>query len=201
MPRDPFARLTQPAPPSAPQTWGEAPTPLDTIPVARPRSRRREWEKTNRGKTYRVPAPLVERAKAARQAIAGLAQKHMATADQVADVLLGWACIQAQAGRLTIEAAPTKRRKMTVRLVESGAGWPQPVDEPVKRKKARDMRLTYRLSPETRKALEGLSGEDIAAGEVVVAMLEYALTAVREGRVRLLAEPEIVRQKVGVWGR
>jgi hypothetical protein len=169
------------------------------LQVARPRKRKRAWEREHRGRTFYVPIPLVDRAKAVRQAVLGLAQKHMTTADQVADALLSWAIAQVSAQEIALEARPTLRRKMSVRVVDAN-GWPEGMEEPkAKGKKAQELFLGYRLSPETNRQITSLSSNAIAPGEVVVVLLEHALSALQSGRVRLQSEPEVVRQKVTAW--
>lgn len=184
-----------PSPPASPVP----PSPIMQLQVARPRKRKRAWEREHRGRTFYVPTPLVDRAKAVRQAVLGLAQKHMTTADQVADALLSWAIAQVAAQEIALEARPTLRRKMSVRVVDAN-GWPEEIEEPkAKRKQSSYVRVTYRLSGETIARIISLSSSAIAPGEVIVVLLEHALSALQSGRVRLQSEPEVVRQKVTAW--
>lgn len=188
MKRDPFSRLKG-------ETGVE---PIDLIPLARPRSRKRAWEREHRARTFYIPAPLVDRAKAVREKVLALAQKHLTSADQVADALLAWAIEQVTSGRLALEARPTQRRKMTVRVVDAN-GWPGEFEKPKAKRRQFYMRITYRLSSETVVRIISLSGDAIAPGEVVVVLLEHALSALQSGRVRLQSEPEVVQNRVKAW--
>jgi len=190
--RDPFARLKE--------ETGRA-TVADLIPLAQPRRRKREWERAHRGKTYRVPGSLVERAKAVRKVILALAQKHMTTTSDVAEALLAYAIGQAKAGSLSLQFSPPSsgRRKMSVQVVD-GSGWPEVVDiKTVLRSKRSDLRLTYRLSDEMDREIHRLAGGSALHGEVLVVLLEAAVAALQSGRIGLRAEPEVVRQRVTAW--
>lgn len=191
MKRDPFARLKE--------ETGRV-TVSDLIPMATPRKRKREWERQHRGRTYRIPAVLVDRARAVRQDIVALAQEHMTTASDVAEALLSHAIRQINANALSLQFSPPvdRRRKMSVRVV-TGSAPEIPEATPKSRCKQQDFWLDYRLPGEVDASIRAIAGGSASSGEVLVLLLEAALEALKSGRIRLQSEPEVVRQRVSAW--
>ena len=182
--RDPFENLTLPSAdrrsPSA-DAPGTPPSPLDLIPRARRKKRRREWERRHRGFSYKVPHDLVARAQDVREAITGLAQAHMTTSDQLATALMIAALDAVQDGEITLNLRPNPQgRKMTVEVVRE-PGWKHEPPAPKRRRRKPTLVLTYRWPVEVHRRIQALVGE-ARIGEAVVVLLEAALERVREGR-------------------
>jgi len=191
--RDPFENLQigSPTPTSGP------PTPLDLIPRARRKKRRRAWERKHRGFSYKVPHDLVDRAREVRQAIAGLAQKHMTTADQLASALMTSALDAVQDGELTFHLRPNPQsRKMIVEVVRE-PGWKHDPPSPRRRGRKQTLVLTYRWPVEVHRRIQTLAG-NARVGETVVVLLEAALARVREGRWSLRPRVIAVSQETEI---
>ena len=177
--RDPFENLKNPGS-GSPTPAGTPPSPLDLIPRAKPKKRRREWERKHRGFSYKVPHDLVDRAREVRKAIAGLAQKHMTTADQLASALMTAALDAVQEGEMTLNLRPNPQgRKMTVEVVRE-PGWKHEPPSPKRHSRKQTLVLTYRWPAEVHRRIQILAG-DARVGEAVVVLLEAALERVREG--------------------
>ena len=189
--RDPFARLKQ-----APSDG--APAPIDLIPRPKKRTRRREWEAQNRPFVYRVPAGMVDRARAVRSAIVGLAQKYQSTADDVASALMAAALDAVREGEIQLDFRPNpKGRKMSVEVVR-GDGWAQEdLPKPKPKKRNKSLLLGYRWGQDTHKQITNLS-QDAPVGAVVVLLLEAALKRVKTGKWGLRPRPVTVKQGVSV---
>ncbi len=190
--RDPFARLKQP-------DYGDAPAPIDLIPRPRARSRRREWEKANPTRSYKIPSAFHSRARAVRAAIVGLAQQYQATADDVASALMTAALAAVRDGEIQLDFRPNpKGRKMAVEVVR-GDGWAQEdLPKPQQRKRAqKPLVLAFRWSEETHQQLATIA-QDASKGAVVVLLLEAALERVKAGKWGLRPRPVTAKQTVTV---
>jgi len=177
----------------------DAREPVDIIPFAQQQKRdNRSWDRAHRGMSYRIPSQLHEQAKDIRASILGLAHQHMTNTASVASALIGFSLSQVRQGNLAIEARPkATRRKMTLVCVEADE-WPQDIPSTKRSVKpaGADIVLTYRWSKDVNMQIKALAGMEIAAGEVVVFLLNYALTAYKSGNVRLKDEAFVVSQKV-----
>lgn len=187
MPRqDPFARLR-----SDPQD------PVATIPQAQARKRGRDWEKSHPSASYFVPGALHEKALDIRAAILGLSHKHMTTTSSVASALAGYSLAMVRKGKLKIEARPDANRRRMSLTWEEASGWPQEVPSPKKAARdARELFLSYRWMGDIDRQVRALAGETLSTGEVVVFLLNHALEAHQQGRLRLKEEAVIMTQKV-----
>ena len=174
--------------------------PISSIPLARKQKRKRSWDRDHPGTSYYVPLHLRGQAKDIRATILALSQKHMTTTSSVAMAFMGFALAHVRKGKLKIEARPSaSRRKMTLTWDEVDNGWTQEIPEPTRRTKKdreKDVYLNYRLNKDVKLQIQALAGKEIVGGEVVIHLLQYALEAHKEGRLRLKEETVVVAQKV-----
>jgi len=187
--QDPFARLR-----TNPQE------PIDLIPRAKPRPKKaRTWEKRNPSRSYYIPENLHEKAKDVRAKILGLAQMHMATTSNVASALLGYSLAQVRQGKLEVEALPDiNRRKMALTWEESDDDQSQdiqPIKKANKGKSKKALYLNYRWSKDLDKQIHALA-DSISIGELTLFLLNYALEAYENGRLKLKERPITMGQKV-----
>ncbi len=188
--RDPFENLKNPGS-GSPTPAGTPPSPLDLIPRAKPKKRRREWERKHKPFTYWVSGDLVERARTMREAIRGLAEAYMTTSDQLASALMSAALDAVQDGEIRLNLQPNpnpKGRKMVVEVIRE-PGWKRDIPKPKGRRKRSSLVLSFRWDAEVHRRLQALSG-DARIGEVVVTLLEEALERVSTGKWTL--QPRIV---------
>jgi len=175
--------------------------PISTIPLAQGHMRdNRAWDRAHPVITYFIPALLHEQAKDTRAAILALSQKHMTTISSVATALISFSLAHIRQGTLKFEARPdAHRRKMTLTWHEAKDGWPQEIPQLVKRHKkdnVKDVYLGYRWGRDVNAQIKALAGDSISDGEVVVFLLNYALSAHKNGRLRLKEEAVVISQKV-----
>jgi len=200
--RDPFARLKQPLQSTTPGPDGAPPAPptiLDLIPRAKRRERKREWEKANRAKSYKIPTGLHDRARNIRSALLGLAEQYQTTADEVAAALMTAALDAVAEGDIRLEFVPNPQgRKMRVEVVREG-GWPQEdLPKPRKRSKAaKPVFLGFRWSNEIDRKITEVAA-NAKKGEVVVLLLEAALERLKAGQWGLRPRTVTVKQGVSV---
>ena len=181
--RDPFENLKN-LQTGSPTPTSRPPTPLDLIPRARRKKRRREWERRHKSYTYWVSGQdLVARAKAVREAIRGLAEAYMTTTDQMAGALMVAALDAVRDGEIRLQVQPNpnpKARKMVVEVVRE-PGWKRELPKPRnKRSRQASLVLAYRWPKEMHQQIQALAG-NARIGEVVVVLLEEALARIREG--------------------
>jgi hypothetical protein len=162
---------------------------ISSIPLAQRRKRsNRSWDQMHRGISYFIPTSLNEQAKDLRAAVLALAQNHITNTSSIAAALIDFSLTHVHQGKLVVEARPNaNRRKMTL-LWEEGNGRPQKIPQPIKRvvkDKIKDMYLNYRWSRVVDTQIKSLAGNEIAPGEVVVFLLQYALAAYKGGRLKL----------------
>jgi hypothetical protein len=102
-------------------------------------------------------------------------------------------------GKLAIEARPdANRRKMALTWAEVD-GRPQIIPRPARRfakDGTKNIYLNYRWGRDIDSQIKELASEFVSPGEVAVFLLSYALTAHKNGRLMLKAEPVAVTQKV-----
>ena len=171
------------------------PTPIDLIPVAEPRHRDRGWDRKHRAWTYKIPEPLRPRALEVRDAITGIAQSGSASTDEIAFAFISLALSHIERGILMIqERSDARRQKMTVVWEESEAEGPQEIPSKKARGKKqetvrKDLYLAYRWPASVHQQLCRISGNSLARGEIVVALLQYSLNAYRRGSLRLKLQP------------
>ena len=174
--------------------------PISTIPLAQGYKRdNRAWDRKHRGNSYFIPSHLNEQAKDIRAAILALSQKHMTNTSSVATALVSFSLSHVRQGKLKIEARPDiHRRKMALTWEEKEDGWPQEVLQPMKRviKDVKGIYMNYRWGRDIDTQIKALAGVAISVGEVVVFLLNYALSAHKNGRLRLKEESVVVSQKV-----
>jgi len=158
--------------------------PIQTIPSAERKKRKpRTWDRENPVISYFIPAPLTERAKEIRESILALAQHHMTTASSVATALMNYALRDAGTGKLKLDPRPApQRRKMTL-VLEDAKEWPReiPQAQPRQVRKTRKMYLGYRWSRDVDIQIKALAGSYVPVGEVVVFLLNHALTEYKNG--------------------
>jgi hypothetical protein len=178
----------------------QAQDPISSIPLAQERKRsNRSWDHLHRGISYFVPVFLSEPAKDTRASILALAQKHMTNTSTVAAALMDFSLTHVQQGKLVIEARPhASRRKMALTWEEVESP-PQKIPRPLKRngkEKAKNVYLNYRWGRELDAQVKSLAGEELSPGEIVVFLLNYALTAHESGHLMLKAETLELTPKV-----
>ena len=179
---------TPPFPTTEPQTGGEA-TSQQRF------GRDRRWERQNPAHRYFIPPAFHDRARAVREALLGLAQRHQTTVDDVARALMRAALDAVQEGEIQLYHRPNPdSRKMTVEVVREG-GQPQELPKPQPQPKNPSMNLTYRWGDEVHQAISTLAG-DAPQGAVVVLLLEAALRQVQDGNWGLRPRPVSIKQEV-----
>ena len=171
------------------------PTPIDLIPAAEPGHRNRGWDQQHRAWTYKIPDPLRQRALEVRDAITGIAQSGSASTDEIAFAFISLALSHIERGILMIqERSDAHRQKMTVVWEESEAEGPQEIPPKKARGKKqetvrKDLYLAYRWPASVHQQLCRISGNSLARGEIVVALLQYGLNAYRRGSLQLKLQP------------
>ena len=180
--------------------------PLTTIPLAAKRGRadNRRWESEHPSIVYYIPDHLLEEAKNIRDEINAIARETMANTTNVAKVLIEYAIGHVRKGELVIAAQPNPdRRKMNVTLVDADE-WPKQKSDvipQVKKRKKMDrsekrLHLSYRWGADIDQQIEALAGDALSKGDVAVFLLRYALTAYNKGRVKFVAHPVQLKQRV-----
>ena len=207
----------------------EGKSPLDLIPTAKKVVRPRIWEKKNKAYSCRIPIRLTEEAIEVRENILSIAtydesghlRMDQTTVDDIAKNLIAYALLKAQEENLTF--APTRQGKMKLQWEEAEQGWESPIAlKKVEKKKKKDQPkqifLAYRWLPEHHTEIEALAGAtsdvryrddgskvnnphrfSVSPGEVVVRLLQRAITAYKERTLVLLSKPKTVAQKVTGW--
>lgn len=172
--------------------------PVAQIEVARERKRERAWEQSHRGRTWYIPPALQEQAKETRAEILALAQKHMATASNVASALLDFSLAQVRSGKLQLETRPDPGRRKLPLAWEEASDWAQEI-QPPRRRTANVplLRLTYRIDGNVVNQIQAAARtHGTTDGEVAVRLLRHALDAYKSGRLRLREEAVVMGQKV-----
>ena len=174
--------------------------PISSIPLAQARKRsNRSWDQIHRGASYFIPASLSEQAKDLRASILALAQNHATNTSTVAAALIAFSLAHVRQGRLFIEARPNAHRRKMALTWEEANGRPRTIPQPAKRitkNGTKPIYLNYRWGRDVDMEIKALAGEAVSQGEVIVFLLNYALTAHRTGRLMLKEEPAVVTQKV-----
>lgn len=173
--------------------------PIDIIPPAQGRKKRddRSWDRAHHGLSYFIPSALHGQAKDVRSAILALAQKHMTNTSGVATALMDYSLAKVRQGKLKIEMRPNPQRRKMSLAWEEAKEWPQEIPQSTARSaKQPSVYLNYRWGREVDAQVKSLSGETISHGEMVVFLLEYALSAYKSGRLRFKEEAIVVTQKV-----
>lgn len=205
--RSAFRRIHEHQQQTSPQS-GVTPArePLTTIPLTKKKERNRTWDSAHPINSYYIPDHILEEAKNVRDEIAKIAEENMANTTNVAKVLLEYALKNVRKGELVISAQPNpNRRKMTVTLVDADE-WPKKKGEkseaihPRQKHKVnrtdKFSRLGYRWGADVDKQIGALAGAALSKGEVAVFLLHYALTAYDKGRVKFVAHPVQVKQRI-----
>ena len=174
--------------------------PISSIPLAQARKRsNRSWDQIHRGASYFIPASLSEQAKDLRASILALAQNHATSASTVAAALIAFSLAHVRQGRLFIEARPNAHRRKMALTWEEVNGRPRTISQPSKRitkNGTKHIYLNYRWGRDVDMEIKALAGEAVSQGDVIVFLLNYALTAHRTGRLMLTEEPAVVTQEV-----
>ena len=189
----------------------------------------RSWEKANKAFSCHIPVSLEDRAIAVRDAILWISQhdengnlrSDQTTVDDVATTLIDYAL--AMAAKENITFRPTAKGKMTLSWNEAEAGWNSPIaiGEPVRKKKnvpSKTMVLSYRWTPEHQGQIEVLAGKTgeaeqkddgtkkpnpyrfaVPIGEVIVVLLERAVSGYQSREMCLLSHPVSTAQTVDGW--
>jgi len=130
-----------------------------------------------------------------RDAITGIAQSGSASTDEIAFAFISLALSHIERGILMIqERSDAHRQKMTVVWEESEAEGPQEIPPKKARGKKqetvrKDLYLAYRWPASVHQQLCRISGNSLARGEIVVALLQYGLNAYRRGSLQLKLQP------------
>ncbi len=189
----------------------------------------RSWEKANPSFSAWIPTRLMDRAIVIKNAILWISQhdengelrSDRTTVDDVATTLIDYAL--AMAAKENITFRPTAKGKMTLSWNEAEAGWNSPIaiGEPVRKKKAalpKQVTLGYRWTPEHQVGIEKLAGEvrpvqykddgaikrdphrfAVPLGEIVVRLLQRAISDYQSRKMRLLSRPVSAAQTVDGW--
>ena len=191
--------------------------PRDLISLLRPatiRQRKREWERSNKTKTYRGVSPL------AHTAVKEAASENGCSIDQAATAFLEYAVYCQQRGDTDLSLEPVLRRGRWTLFPnnETGSasprqkvGWSEKIWE-LKTPKTKDKStkpavnpapvkpwrdwpwVGYRLPGAVVQAIDSLRfDKNVPAGEVVTRLLEHASKAYRAGRLVLtpkISDPE-----------
>ena len=208
---------------------GQALEPFQTISVAQPRERDRSWESKNRAFSYRIPQRLREEAIEIRESILSIAtydemgnpRLDRTTVDDVASAFIAYALKKAIEENLTF--APTRQGKMKLEWEEAEQGWDSVIEfkkvvKKKKQQKPKQIFLGYRWTAKNHAEIEKLAGENrpirfrdngsiipdphrfsVPPGEVIVRLLQRAVMAYVERKLRLMTSPETVAQKVTGW--
>jgi hypothetical protein len=177
--------------------------PTDTvamIPVAK-NKQKRDWEKSNRARAYYIPRHLEDQALAIRDEIVGIADGLVwATATDVAVALMERALSKVEKGDLVLDARPDPAHKKMGWVCVEVEG--ESVSQPITRKEKDDEKkqytyLAYRWPHEFDKRIKAIAKQHhLTTGEVFVMLLSAALDAYKNGNLRLIPQPIMVRQTV-----
>jgi hypothetical protein len=172
--------------------------PISSIPLARKRKRsNRSWDQAHRGISYFIPTSLNVQAKDIRGAILALAQTHITNTSNIAAALMAFSLLHVSQGKLAVEPRPNANRRTMTLTWEEVRERPQKISPPIKRvakDKTKDMYLNYRWGKEVDTQIKSLAGDAISPGEVVVFLLNYALTAYKRGRLSLHDEAVVSKE-------
>lgn len=122
----------------------------------------------------------------------------MTTITSVATALISFSLTKVRQGKLKIDAHPNANRRKMALVWEEVEEWPQEIPQPEShtRKQIKDVYLGYRWGRDVDAQIKSIAGKTISPGEVVVFLLDYALTAYKSGRLRFKEEAVVVTQKV-----
>jgi hypothetical protein len=164
--------------------------------------RQRAWEKRNPLRSHRIPKALQPEAQMIREAVDGLAEQYMTTHSDIATALMQFALSELRAVHLHFEARPNPDgRKMKI-VWSVKDGWPQEIPQPKKKQRApiieqKDMFLGYRWGRDLDIQIAAEARSDgVTCGEVLVRLMQYALHAYRDGKLRLTEAAVVVKQQV-----
>jgi hypothetical protein len=130
-----------------------------------------------------------------RDAITGIAQSGSATTDEIAFAFISLALSHIERGILIIQGRPDPRmQKMAVVWEEREPEGPQEIPPKKARAKkqvkpGKDLFLAYRWPASVHQQICNVSGDSLARGEVVVALLQHSLNAYHRGSLRLKLQP------------
>lgn len=199
-----------PAPPS------KQDDPLASIPVAPgatawlqkgrgPAKRERDWERRNRSRSYLVPRPLEERAVRVRGIILAMSEELATTVDELSRVLVEFALDKLDKGVIKIEARHNPHGRMMRLDWEDAVGEEKKLPSPKSGKKKkvltetrRKLFLGYRWSAELDTRVRQVAPE-IAAGEILLYLLEFSLKAYESGNLKINQEPIVSYRLGGTW--
>jgi len=214
-------------PESLPQTWDDESTkapspapkqaddPLSSIPVAPgaqawkqkgrgPAKRERAWERKNRSRSYLVPRPLEEKATHIRGTILAMAEELATTVDELARVLVEFALDKLDKGEIKIEGRPNPHSRMMRLEWNDAAEGKKELPAPKARKKKttieprRKLFLSYRWSSELDASIRQAAPE-IAAGEVLLYLLDFSLRSYESGYLKIHQKPIVSYRLGGSW--
>jgi len=185
--------------------------PEETIPVGRKPDR--NWEKKNKAHSYRIPAPLHDLARQAREDVNSIAhydesgqpRNDQTTADQIAGILVDVALqkVAAQPDLIIASTNPSGRGKMTV-YAKTWDAWqkPPPIQQlpKVSKKKAAQARAItgYRWPAETDQAIRRLAGKhDLPVGEAALRLLQIGIEAYKQHEFRIVVEVQATVRAAG----
>ena len=204
-------------------------SPLDLIPIAKKVERVRTWEKKNKAYSYRIPQRLQAEAIEVRESILSIAtydedgqsRLDRTTVDDVASALVAYALVKAKEENLTY--TPTRTGKMKLLWEEAERGWDtlivlKKVEKKKKKTAPKQTVLSYRWTARNHAEIENLAGAikeiryrdngsivnnphrfSVSPGEIVVRLLQRAIAAYKERKLRLTIRPETAAQKVTGW--
>jgi len=177
----------------------DAQQPISTIPLAKgQKCDSRTWDRKHCGKTYYIPMHLHQQTKTIRASIVALSEKYLTNTSSVASALISFSLAHIHQGKCVIEARPdARRRKMALIWEEAENGRTYGVFQPKQKTKraVNDSYINYRWGGDLDAQIKALVNTSLAAGEVVVFLLNYALNAYEAGRLRLKVETVVVLQK------
>ena len=201
------------APPSpAPNQGGD---PLSSIPVAAgamawkqrgrgPAKRERAWERRNPSYSYLVPRHLEEKATHIRGTILALAEQLATTVDELARVLVEYALDKLDKGEIKIGGRPNPDSRMMRLCWDDTVGEEKQLPAPKSSKKKKSLEprrklfLGYRWPDELETSIRQVAPE-IAAGEVLLYLLDFSLRSYESGYLKIHQEPIVSYRLGGSW--
>jgi hypothetical protein len=184
--------------------------PTDTIamiPVAK-NKQTRDWEKSNRARSYYIPRHLEDRAVVLRDEIVGIADglsqsAVWATATDVAVAFMERALFKVEKSAIVLDARldPAHKKTGLICVDVEGEFIPQIITQKEKNTTRKKFFLAYRWPNEFDKKIKTIAKHHhLLTGEVVVLLFSAALDAYKNGNLRLIPQSITVRQTVaGAW--
>jgi hypothetical protein len=154
------------------------------------RQSQKNWDQQSPSTSYRISRESRGRAREINTLMNPICAEIQASHSQVAEVCFQYAIAHYRDGSLVIETSSRRPQKVNLTWEEVENGLPREI-KPVPKKMAPapladgPQYLAYRLQKETRDQIRKIAIElNSTNGEVVLPLLEYALSAYRAGKFR-----------------